>query len=101
ANFAPPHGRVCEGPGPGRAGVRLRDALARGIEETLRPHTITSRVTGWLPAGPFFHPPMMAEKSPAVPPACTISRFSGRNLGVALAANCSGMPSAQPPAPQT
>src|SRR5438132_4685289 len=53
-------------------------ALPSRIEEL--GHGRTSRVTGSVPAGPLTHPPMMAENSPAVPPAFTNSKPPGRNF---------------------
>ena len=72
--------------------------LRRRIEQTSR-HVSTSRVTGALPIAPLAQPPMIAENSPAPPPACTISRPPSRNFGRRRARlqNASGMPSAMPP----
>ena len=61
-------------------------ALAGRVEQRtgrcVTPVSPTSRVTGLLPTGrPLAQPPMMAENSPAPPPACTSSRPSGRNFG--------------------
>src|SRR3954471_3876751 len=64
-------------------------------------HGRTSLVTGWLPVAPLAQLPMIAENSPAFPPAGTSHKPSGRNLGSVESANASGTPSAMPPAPRT
>ena len=73
------------GPGQQRAlgdrllAGRVEDDAAHGACHLA--HAPTSLVTGWLPTAPFAHPAMMAENSPAPPPACTMSRPPGRNFG--------------------
>src|SRR5207248_10584634 len=61
-------------------------------------HSVTSRVTGMLPMAPRAQPPMMAENRPAPPPAWTISRPSGVNLGRPPVED---PPAASPKAPTT
>src|SRR5262249_32519042 len=85
--------------------ARRRRQLSSGVEQdtTVRggAHVLTSRVTGWLPPGPLIQPPMMAENSPAPPPACTIRSPSSRSFGTVIPATPSGRPSVIPPAPRT
>src|SRR5207248_2268742 len=76
-----------------------RCVFGRGIEHDPG-HGTTSRVTDWLPVSPLIQPPMMAENIPAVPPAWTNHRPSGRNLGQSAPVRASGRPSAQSPAPR-
>src|SRR6266487_1343365 len=87
--------------GPGHAPPGGGLALTGRIEQLRSGHSRTSLVTGWLPTSPLAQPPIMAENMPAVPPAWTISRPPGRNLGIGAAAMPWGMPSAMPPAPRT
>ena len=56
-------------------------ALRCRIEQHAFAHVPTSLVTGSLPTAPLAQPPMIAENSPAVPPACTISSPPSRNFG--------------------
>src|SRR2546425_8436931 len=84
---------------PGGAGAIAGITLAGRIEQL--DHLRISCVTGSVPAGPLTHPAMMAEKRPAVPPACTNSSPPGRNLATVAATADSGIPSAIPPAPFT
>src|SRR5205807_9592169 len=97
------HALADEAVGPLRALARRTGlTLRRRIEQRLA-HVRTSRVTGSLPTAPLAQPPMMAENSPALPPAWVISRPPGRNFGRVVPGghNASGMPSAMPPAPRT
>src|SRR5207237_7037069 len=92
--------QALEGGRPGDTFPRRRLPLAGGIQHDPS-HVRTSLVTGWLPVAPLAQLPMIAENSPALPPACTSHNPSGRNFGSVESANASGSPSAMPPAPRT
>src|SRR5206468_3925933 len=64
------------------------------VEDTR--HAPTSTVIGSEPVDPLAHPAMMAENSPAPPPAWAISSPPGRNFGSVAPSNRAGSPSAIP-----
>ena len=81
---------------PRRTLAGRRAALARRIEQDLSVGSLTcgppwSRAA--LPTSPLAQPPMMAENSPAPPPACTTSSPPARNFGsVALGERLRAVP---------
>src|SRR6266851_6139949 len=78
--------------------------FGRGIAQLDRgAHGRISLVTAWHSSRTDWpgQPPMMAENSPASPPARTIRSPSGWNLSIILSAADAGKPSATPCAPCT